>query len=100
MKPIVATRPQPTDAGDAPAFTLTAAQLSALVARDLVKALAGEPLLVDKHSIAQKVGCSATHIDSLRKRGLPVVYVGELVRFDPLAVVEWLKKQTCSNESE
>ncbi len=94
----VPPRPPGTgDEGDAFAFTLTSAQLSALMARVVNEALsahAGGTQLVDKQVLAQKLGCSAAHIDNLRKRGLPVVPLGELVRFDPAAVIEWLRQQS------
>jgi hypothetical protein len=95
-------KPAENDVGAAPAFNLTGGQLSALIATAVTEALGahtGGPLLVDKQSLARKIGCSAAHIDNLRKRGLPVVYVGEAVRFEPPAVVEWLRRQG-SNDTE
>lgn len=85
------------DVGEAPAFTLTGHQLSALIAGAVADALgahAKEPLLVDKQVLAKRLGCSAAHVDNLRKRGLPVVMVGEAVRFAPDAVLDWLRRQT------
>lgn len=95
-------KPAENDVGAAPAFNLTGGQLSALIATAVTEALGAHnvgPLLVDKQSLARKIGCSAAHIDNLRKRGLPVVYVGEAVRFEPPAVIEWLRRQT-SNDTE
>jgi hypothetical protein len=81
------------------AFTLTRSELAALVAAAVGEALekgAGAPLLVDKQALAQRLGCSPAHIDALRKRGLPVVMVGQLVRFEPERVVEWLRGHAAS----
>jgi len=76
--------------------------LSSLVEKAVKSALGahgGGPLLVDKQALAQKLGCSAGHIDNLRKQGLPVVKVGEAVRFEPGAVLDWLRQRQ-SNDPE
>ncbi len=73
---------------------MPAEQLSALIARAVKDGLAanqGQPLLVDKQTLARQLGISADHIDHLRKRGLPWVPVGQAVRFEPLAVLAWLR---------
>ncbi len=73
---------------------MPAGELSALVSRAVRDALCGREsgaLLVDKQTLAQKLCCSAAHVDKLRKRGLPVVHVGESVRFEPGKVLEWLR---------
>ncbi len=78
----------------APAFTLTTAALTALVSEAVQGALEAHrqaPLLVDKQVLAKRLACSAAHVDNLRKRGLPVVMVGDAVRFEPAAVLEWLR---------
>jgi hypothetical protein len=82
------------DVQGAAAFTLTRGELSALVREAVAEANAagGGPLLVDKQRLAQKLGCSAAHIDALRKRGLPVVMLGVAVRFEPAAVLDWLRQ--------
>lgn len=69
-------------------------QLAKLVSgavRDALHRAHAAPLLVDKQTLAQQLGCSAAHIDNLRKRGLPIVPVGEAIRFEPHAVMAWLK---------
>jgi hypothetical protein len=43
--------------------------------------------------MAQLLSCSPTHIDHLRKRGLPSVAVGKVVRFEPAKVLDWLREQ-------
>lgn len=78
-------------------------ELAALVENAVSKALgshSGGPMLVDKQVLAQKLGCSAAHIDNLRKCGLPVVRLGgQTVRFAPNEVLDWLRQQG-SNETE
>lgn len=79
------------EGGSEPAFALTKGQLGELVREAVAEALAVRPLLVDKAILGQLLQCSAAHIDNLRKVGLPVVKVGESVRFDPTEVMAWLK---------
>jgi hypothetical protein len=76
------------------AFTLSRRQLSELVSEAVTAALGagGAPLLVDKQRLAQKLGCSAAHIDAMRKRGMPTVMLGVAVRFEPTAVLDWLRQ--------
>jgi hypothetical protein len=92
----LASKSVANDTGDAPAFTLTSGQLVALVrqavADELAKGHAG-PQLVNKENLAKRLSCSAAHIDNLRKRGLPVVMLGDGVRFDPAVVISWLQQQ-------
>lgn len=67
-------------------------RLSTLVASAVKDALGlSSQLLVDKQTLAQRLSCSAAHIDNLRKQGMPWVPVGQAVRFEPQAVLEWLK---------
>ena len=88
-------RPAANDVADGPAFTLTRAELEALVARALADALkngVAVPVLVDKQDLARRLNVTAAHIDHLRGRGLPWIPVGKLVRFEPAKVMEWLKE--------
>lgn len=83
-------------AKDALAVTLTRAELEALVERSVRKVIGardGGSRLVDKQNLARLLGCSAAHVDMLRKRGLPTVRVGQAVRFEPETVVAWLKTE-------
>lgn len=74
------------------AVTLTVGELEAIVGRAVDAALArGTEALVDRDGLARRLGCSASHIDALRKKGLPTVMVGQSVRFDVSDVVRWLK---------
>lgn len=82
----------PAEKEATPAFALSAEALEKLVERAVEKALgAGAPRLVDRHAMAELLGVSPSQVDALRKRGLPVVMVGQNVRFEPAAVVGWLK---------
>lgn len=88
-------RPTAND-NDGPLFTMTRAELEGLVLRAVGVALSLRstlPVLVDKQDMARQLGCSAAHIDHLRKRGLPTVSVGKVVRFEPAKVLEWLRAQ-------
>lgn len=92
----VAPPPPANDVAGQMAVTLTREQLSALVSAAVTEALSAHstgPLLVDKQAMAQKLGCSAAHIDQLRKQGLPTILVGQAVRFEPSRVLEWLRAQ-------
>lgn len=78
-----------------PAFTMSRAEFQALVGSAVQQAMlsTSAPLLVDKQDLARQLGCSPAHIDHLRKRGLPTVPVGKVVRFEPAKVLEWLRAQ-------
>jgi hypothetical protein len=72
---------------------LSAAELAEMVEGAVRRALndnAG-PALVDKQAVAQLLSCSPTHVDHLRKLGLPSKKVGNLVRFEPAKVLAWLR---------
>lgn len=85
--------------GGASMVVCSAESLRALIASALEDALGkGSQLLIDKQMLAHRLSCSASHIDHLRKHGLPWVRVGDAVRFDPAAVIDWLRKNTPSAE--
>ena len=48
--------------------------------------------LVSGDELAERLGCSQQHVDRLRKRGLPHIQVGHLVRYRYTAVLEWLER--------
>ena len=74
---------------------LSAEELEELVQRALGKALANDPapLLLDRQGLAQKLGCSPSHVDQLRKMGMPALKVGHMPRFEPARCLEWLRQQ-------
>lgn len=77
---------------DAPLVTMTRGELEETIERVVARVLGqGAALLVDKQGLAEQLDCSKEHIDHLRKRGLPTVLVGQSVRFEPAAVLAWLK---------
>jgi hypothetical protein len=89
-----ALRVGPADNDVAPAFTLTRGELAAVVSEAVKAALAAQapkPLLVDKQILAHLIGCSAAHVDNMRKQGMPTVMVGMNVRFEPDDVMAWLR---------
>lgn len=80
------------EAPDQPIVTMTRGELETMLERVAERVAARQaPLLVDKQGLASRLECSASHIDVLRKRGLPTVLVGQAVRFEPEAVVAWLR---------
>lgn len=85
---------------NAPAFTVTKAELAELVRAAVRQEITQRAVLVDKQSLAQQLGCSAAHIDNLRKCGLPTVSLGQSVRFETDKVLEWLRARRPQNDSE
>ena len=49
--------------------------------------------LISTGRLSQYLGCSERHIYNLRKRGLPAFEIGDMVRFDLVAVRRWLAAQ-------
>lgn len=80
--------------GSEPAFTLSAGELANVVEGAVKRALGVRAALVDKATLCAQLCCSAAHVDNLRKVGLPVVKVGEAVRFDTDEVMAWLRSRT------
>lgn len=87
------------DVSNAPAFTLTAAQLETIVRRAVSDALEAErpavprPALLDRNGIAEALGCSASQVDKLRAKGMPSVRLGEVPRFELEPCLAWLREQ-------
>ena len=72
---------------------LTPKELTVLIQSAISAALAeyeGSPVLLDRNGLAKALSCSASHVDNMRKRGLPCLYVGEAPRFEIKAVLGWL----------
>lgn len=78
---------------EGPIVTMTRSELRGLVREAVAEAMgmASGPVLVDKAALAGRLGCSVTHVDSLRRRGMPTVLVGSAVRFEVERCVEWLR---------
>lgn len=65
-------------------------QLKALVTEAVEEALAahdGRPALLDRNALAHALSVSPSHVDVLRKRGLPTVRLGDAPRFDLVDVL-------------
>jgi hypothetical protein len=83
-----------------PAFTVSRGELGELVRAAVRAELGARQLLVDKQQLSRQLGCSPAHVDHLRKRGLPTVMLGQAVRFEPDAVLGWLREQAPHNDQE
>ncbi len=88
--------PANDNADNTPVYTLTQAQLEALITKAVCQAMdrgIGGPVLIDKQDLARSLGCSASSIDRLRREGLPSVQLAkQVVRFEPAKVIEWLRE--------
>lgn len=57
--------------------------------------------LIDSRTAAQKLGYSLQHLDGLRLAGkVPHVRLGQLVRFSPAALDEWIEEQMTDGNTE
>lgn len=87
------------DNDNAPAVTLTRAELGALVRASVEEALEarGErhaaPALLDREGLARAIGCSSSLVDKLRRRGMPSVRLGDSPRFELEACLGWIRKE-------
>jgi hypothetical protein len=67
--------------------------LKQLVSDAVAEALAahdGKPALLDRNALAKALTCSPSHVDNLRKQGLPTVLLGDSPRFILADVLAWL----------
>lgn len=79
---------------------MQADELEKLVEGAVRRALESASSLVDKQELAQRLGCGASHVDALRKKGMPTVLVSpKVVRFEVDKVVAWLAAQSPSNDT-
>jgi excisionase family DNA binding protein len=100
LRPLRAATP-PT--ADAPAFTLSRSELEALIVdatRHAVEAaLAATPArassanLLSVSEMAERLGCHRSKVNSMRLQGCPAVRLGSIFRYEPAAVLAWLKAQ-------
>jgi hypothetical protein len=88
------------------AVTLTVEELRALIrveldaAREREKPPEPEPALVNAHRMAWILNVSRTTIHRLRLDGCPVVRVGDTYKYEPEAVIAWLKARTQKAERQ
>lgn len=86
-----------------PVIVATPEQLKGIV-RDAVDAAFAEraqetaPTLLDRNGLARALGCSAGHVDSLRKLGLPTKWLGDAPRFLLSDVLSWLPSGAAQEE--
>jgi hypothetical protein len=66
--------------------------LRALVTEAVAEALAVQPALLDRTGLAKALSCSPSHVDNLRKSGLPTVYLGDAPRFVLNDVLAWVTR--------
>jgi len=75
-----------------PVATLTVGDLKRLLAEHLPASQGPDAdTLLTTDDVAQLLRCSVRHVRRLRKDGLPVVWLGEVPRFERDAVVAWLR---------
>jgi hypothetical protein len=60
---------------------------------DALDARDNRPTLLTREGLAKAFACSPGHIDALRKRGLPTLWLGDAPRFDLVAVLDWLRTE-------
>lgn len=88
------------EAGNRLVVTLTAAELLGMMEQAARRVMGQtQAMVVDRMEMAQRLGVSAAHVDNLRKRGLPTVMIGQAVRFEPDAVLTWLRDQRGENDN-
>lgn len=82
---------------DAPSVIVTTREeLEQLITAAVEKALAEQredvaPALLDRATIARRLGIGTSTVDRLRREGMPVVWIGESPRFEADACVAWLR---------
>lgn len=89
----------PTATAGAPAFTLTVEALAAVVTDAVSAALAAAAApsasarggLLSVQAMAAHLGCSRSKVNAMRLEGCPAVRLGAIYRFEPEAVLAWLK---------
>ncbi len=74
------------------------AELRALVQEAVGVALEGATdhyggRLLNRDGLSERLACSAGHVDTLRRRGMPCIYVGDSPRFVFDDCVRWLEAQ-------
>jgi hypothetical protein len=82
---------------NAPAFTVTRAELRGLVRQAVLEATAAAaaapaPALLDREGLAFELGCSSALVDKFRRRGMPCLRLGDSPRFELAECLAWLRK--------
>ena len=86
---------------------LTPAQLEQLVEDVVLRTLEarGEPIpaneeLLSKARMAERLDVCPKTLERMRDQGCPVILVGQSPRFNPVAVIEWLRAQQTKAAAE
>ena len=66
----------------------------------IANALKGQKLLVDSDELAKQLMVSKSTIVKLRKQGMPVIRIGDSVRFDPEAVMYFINDNYSTHETD
>lgn len=56
--------------------------------------------LLTRTLLAQKLSCSERHIQNLEKKGLPVIWVGAIPRYEYREVIKWLSSYYKKQDAE
>jgi hypothetical protein len=59
----------------------------------------GRPRLLDRRGLASMLGCCVDVVDRLRSEGLPELHVGDSPRFEPDAVLAWLREREATRSA-
>lgn len=59
-----------------------------------------QKLLIDSDELAEQLSLSKSTIINLRKQGLPIIKIGDSVRFDPKVVMPFIYEQFKSKKDE
>lgn len=80
------------------AVTLTVAELRELV-RDVVLGAVADivapapPALLDRTGVARALGVGTSSVDRFRSEGMPVVWIGDVPRFELDPCLDWLRQR-------
>lgn len=66
----------------------------------LANAPKSQKLLIDSDELALRLSVSKSTIINLRKQGLPIIKIGDSVRFDPKVVMPFIYEQFKSKKDE
>jgi hypothetical protein len=80
------------------AVQLTVTELRAMIAEAVTEALDAREtkpaVLLNQNQLAELLGTSERTIFSLRQAGMPSVLLGDSPRFEPEAVLAWMRQST------
>src|SRR5687768_13077140 len=82
---------------------LPQSELETLIRRAVAEALADAsagpaPALLDRAGLARSLCCCESTVDTLRRNGLPTIFVGKAPRFVLADVLHWLKEESATDD--